>query len=77
MVCGWVKGGSDKSLHNEVQFALGDLAAIVYQDVVREPIVQEADDASGRPAWIADLSIRGVWQPQTAVNIARYSCHRH
>ena len=46
--------------------ALGDLAAIVYKDVVREPIVQEADDSSGRPALIADLSIRGVWQPQTA-----------
>ena len=41
--------------------ALGDLAAIVYKDVVREPIVQEADDSSGRPALIADLSIRGVW----------------
>ena len=46
--------------------ALGDLAAIVYKDVVREPIVQEADDSSGRTALIADLSIRGVWQPQTA-----------
>ena len=46
--------------------ALGDLAAIVYKDVVREPIVQEADDSRGRPALIADLSIRGVWQPQTA-----------
>ena len=45
--------------------ALGDLAAIVYKDVVREPIVQEAADASGRPALIADLSIRGVWQPLT------------
>ena len=52
--------------HNEVQDALGDLTAIVYKDVVREPIVQEADDSSGRPALIADLSIRGVWQPQTA-----------
>ena len=41
---------------------LGDLAAIVYKDVVREPIVQEADDSSGRPTLIADLSIR---QPQT------------
>ena len=45
---------------------LGDLAAIVYKDVVREPIVQDTDDSSGRPALIADLSIRGVWQPQTA-----------
>ena len=48
--------------------ALGDLAAIVYKDayVVSKPIVQEADDFSGRPTLIADLSIQGVWQPQTA-----------
>ena len=38
----------------------------MYKYVVREPIVQETDDSSGRPALIADLSIRGVWQPQTA-----------
>ena len=42
------------------------MISIVYKDVLREPIVQEADDSSGRPALIADLSIRGVWQPQTA-----------
>eukprot|EP00731_Ephydatia_muelleri_P028196 Em0019g1069a len=60
------KGGLVTQRHNEVRDALGDLAAIVYKDVVREPIVQEADDSSGRPALIADRSIRGVWQPQTA-----------
>eukprot|EP00731_Ephydatia_muelleri_P034031 Em0045g16a len=60
------KGGLVTQRHNEVRDALGDLVAIVYKDVVREPIVQEADDSSGRPALIADLSIRGVWQPQTA-----------
>ena len=38
----------------------------MYKYVVREPIVQETNDSSGRPALIADLSIRGVWQPQTA-----------
>ena len=60
------KGGLVTQHHNEVRDAPGDLAAIVYKDVVRESIVQEADDANGRPALIADLSIRGVWQPQTA-----------
>ena len=60
------KDGLGTQRQNEVRDALGDLAAIVYKDVVREPIVQEADDASGRPALIADLSILGVWQPQTA-----------
>ena len=27
--------------------------------------MQEANDAKGVPSLIADLSIRGVWQPQT------------
>ena len=33
------------------------------------PIVQEADGFSGRPTLIADLSIRGVWQPRTVVSV--------
>ena len=42
--------------------ALGDLAALAYQDVICEPIVLEGGD--GVPALIADLGIRGVWHPQ-------------
>ena len=44
------KGGLVTQHHNEVRDALGDLAAIMYKDLVRESIVQEADDANGRPA---------------------------
>ena len=44
-----------------------DLASLVYKEVVKEPIVQEANEAEGVPSLIADLSIRGVWQPQTVV----------
>ena len=51
--------------HNEVRDALGDLASLVYKDVIGEPIVQEANDACGIPSLVADLSIRGVWQSQT------------
>ena len=51
--------------HNEIRDALGDLASLVYKDVIREPIVQEANDACGIPSLVADLSIRGVWQSQT------------
>ena len=29
------------------------------------PIVQEANDACGIPSLVADLCIRGIWQPQT------------
>ena len=53
------KDGLVTQHHNEVRDALGDLAAIIYKDIVREPIVQEADDANGRPPLIADLSIQG------------------
>ena len=51
--------------HNEVRDVIGDLASLVYMEVVKEPIVQEANDADGVPSLITDLSIRGVWQPQT------------
>ena len=51
--------------HNEVRDVLGDLASLVYKDVIGEPIVQEANDACGIPSLVADLSIRGVWQSQT------------
>ena len=50
--------------HNEIRDAIGDLASIVYKEVIQEPVVQEANDAYGVPSLIAALSIRGVWQPQ-------------
>ena len=31
----------------------------------REPVVREADEARGISALVADLAVRGVWQPQT------------
>ena len=59
------KGGLEIQCHNEIRDSIGDLASIVYKEVIWEPVVQEANDACGLPALIADLSIRGVWQPQT------------
>ena len=59
------KGGLVTLRHNEVRDALGDIASMAYKDVVREPIVREANDSLGMPALIADLGVRGVWQPQT------------
>ena len=48
------KGGLVTQRHNEV---IGDLASLVfYKEVVKEPIVQEANDAEGVPSLIADLS---------------------
>ena len=59
------KGGLVTLRHNEVRDALGDTASMAYKDVVREPIVREANDSLGMSALIADLGVRGVWQPQT------------
>ena len=36
-----------------------------YKEVVRELVLTESDDAQNIPALMADLSVRGVWQPQT------------
>ena len=52
------KGGLVTQCHNEVRDALGDLAALGYREVVREPIVYDGDNDS--PASIADLGVRGV-----------------
>ena len=56
------KGGLVTQHHNEVRDALGDLAALGYREVVREPIVCVGDNDS--PALIADLGVGGVWIPQ-------------
>ena len=56
------KGGLVTQCHNEVRDALGDLAALAYKDVIREPVVCKGDD--GAPVLIADLGVRGVWLPQ-------------
>ena len=45
--------------------ALGDIAALACKEMTRELVVRVADEARGISALIADLSVRGVWQPQT------------
>ena len=44
---------------------MGDLDSIAFQDVIREPIVRDADLVRGLPALVADLSVREVWAAQT------------
>jgi hypothetical protein len=58
------RGGLIIVRHNEVRDAVGDLANLVWSNVHREPIVREANDCLGLPALVADLGVRGVWQPQ-------------
>ena len=50
--------------HNEVRDALGDIAALAFKEVTREPVVREADETRGISALVADLGVRGIWQPQ-------------
>ena len=54
---------------NEIRDAIGDIASIVYKEVIREPVVQEANNACGVPSLIADLSIRGVF-----VSLKQHHC---
>jgi len=50
--------------HNEIQNAIGDLAALLWGQVKRElPVVSE--DSATDETLIADLGIRGVWSPQS------------
>ena len=59
-----MKGGLIVQQHNEIRDAVGDLAAMVWGQVRREPIVSDAVvDPSGETL-IADLSVQGVWLPQ-------------
>ena len=57
------KGGLVTQHHNEVRDALGDLVALAYKDVNREPVVREGNAEVS--ALVTDLGIWGVWLPQT------------
>ena len=41
--------------HNEIRDCLGDMAALVWLQVIREPVVQEGDPASDDPGLHLDL----------------------
>ena len=58
------KGGLVIQRHNEIRDALGDLASIAFRNGIKEPVVKEANIRDGTPALIADISIRGLWEPQ-------------
>ena len=59
------KGGLIIQRHNEIRDAFGDLSALAWSMVRREPIVRDANVDTNAPALIADLAVRGLWSPQT------------
>ena len=63
------KGGLIIRRYNEIRDCLGDMAALVWPQVIREPVVWEDDPALDDPGLRLDFGIRGVWQPQ-----ARWRC---
>ena len=57
------KGGLVTLRHNEIRDVLYDVSSLAWSQVIKEPLVKEAQD--GSDALIGDISIRGVWQPQS------------
>lgn len=57
-------GGLVIQRHNETRDCNGDIAAQVWTQVVREPIVMEAETQVGDSGFRLDLGVHGVWQPQ-------------
>ena len=43
------------------------MAALVWPQVIREPVIREGDPASDNPGLRIDLGIQGVWLPQVEV----------
>ena len=56
------KGGLIVQQHNEIRDAIGDLAALLWGQVKREPAVsKDGDDGT----LVANLVVHGVWSPQS------------
>ena len=59
------KGGLIIQRHNEIRDCIGDMAAQVWSQVIKEPVVREADVSTGDDDGLPlDLGIRGARQPQ-------------
>ena len=57
-------GGLVIQRHNEIRDCIGDIAAQVWTQVVREPIVKEAETQIGDSGLRLDLGVHGIWQSQ-------------
>jgi len=59
-----MKGGLIVPQHNEIRDAVGDLAAMVWGQVRRKPIVSNALVDPSVETLVAYLSVWGIWLPQ-------------
>ena len=69
------RGGLVIQCHNEVRDAFGDLGELAWEQVVKEPIVEEATTST--PALIANLAVSGAWTPQTECIKLDYFTYRY
>ena len=58
------KGDLITQHHNENRDAIGDLAALAWGSVKREPVVKDISHDDSGEVLIADLCVWGVWLPQ-------------
>ena len=56
-------GGNLIRRHNEVRDVTGQLAALAFPHVTKEPVVRHG--SGDEDGLICDLAVRGVWNPQT------------
>ena len=56
------RGGLIVQRHNEIRDVLCDLSSLAWKQVIKEPVITDYSDTSDFLK--ADISIRGVWQPQ-------------
>ena len=54
-------GGLVIQQHNQIRDSLGDIAALAFREVIKEPVVHDADPENDETALKADLGIRGLW----------------
>jgi hypothetical protein len=58
------KGGLVVQRHNEIRDIICDLSSLAWNQVTREPVIQDQSDNPPQDALVADFKARGVWQPQ-------------
>ena len=58
------KGGLITQFHNEVRNVLGNFAAMVHSEVLKELVMKEMDGMNHTHALVADLGVGGMWRPQ-------------